>query len=69
MRVIPVADGQGERQARQEAFQPRLGPVDILSADQDGYVDSVPTMQQKYARDPNYNGRDAEKRFEGDDGG
>ncbi|HEY3090770.1 MAG TPA: hypothetical protein VGJ59_22190 [Jatrophihabitantaceae bacterium] len=59
---------QGSRQDRRDASQPRLGPVDMLSADQHGYVDGVPVLQERAAADPAYNGMDAERRLGGDGG-
>jgi len=54
-----------ERQARQLAFVPEA-PRDLFSADQHQYADAVPVMQQAKARDANFNGADAERRYTGD---
>lgn len=54
------------RQERQHAFVPRVGPVDtLLSEDAKAYTGQVPTLQQQAARDPAYNGVDAERRLRG----
>ena len=62
MRRIPVADGQGGRQARQQEFTPEPAR-DLLSAEQHQYTDPVPAMEAKYAADPVYNGSDALRRL------
>jgi hypothetical protein len=64
-----VADYGGQRQIRQEASQPRLGPVDVLSADAHQFVDAVPAQRAEYAANPIYNGADALKRLRSPDGG
>ena len=50
-------------------FEPRVGPVDVLSADAHQYTDGVPVQQQVARQDPRYNGMDAEQRYEEADGG
>jgi hypothetical protein len=60
---------QESRQARREAFQPRIGPVDVLSADQHQFVDAVPAQQTQYAADATYKGTDALRRLRSPDGG
>jgi hypothetical protein len=59
---------QGSRQERMGEFEPRVGPVDVLSADAHQYTDSVPALQAEARRDPAYNGQDAERRLRGTDG-
>jgi hypothetical protein len=59
---------QGARQDRQAAFQPAVGPPDILSADAERYTEQVPVLQREAAQDPTYNGQDAAKRLRGSDG-
>ena len=68
MRVIPVADGQGERQARQEAFVP-TAPQRIVSDEQMQYLEQVPKFQQAALSDPVLNGADALARLRGPHGG
>jgi hypothetical protein len=68
MRRIPVADGRGERQARQADFVPEP-PRDVLSSEAHEYVDGVQPAQQAAARNPILNGEDALARLRGPHGG
>jgi hypothetical protein len=55
----------GARQDRRDAFQPQIGPPDILSADALMYVEAVPALQRAATQDSTYNGEDAGKRLRG----
>jgi len=54
---------QGSRQARQEAFQPKLGPPDILSVDAERYESLRQELQRQAVTDPALNGQDAWRRL------
>ena len=63
----PITDSQGQRQARQQGFVPRVGPADLLSDDALKYTDAVPGMQAAATRDPYLNGADAARRLHTDE--
>jgi hypothetical protein len=57
-----VTAQQGSRQARREAFQPNVGPPDILSKDAQQYVDSAAALRREATQDPYLNGEDSRGR-------
>jgi hypothetical protein len=59
---------QGSRQDRMGAFQPSVGPADLLSADAERYTEQVAALQAEARADPVYNGKDAARRLRGTDG-
>lgn len=68
-KVIPaMADGQGERQARQQAFAPSE-PNRLLSDEALQYVDLAARLKAEAVTDPHLNGADALARLRGSDGG
>jgi hypothetical protein len=63
-----VADGQSERQARQQQFVATT-PQRILSDEQLQYTTQVPKFQAQSQADPYLNGADALRRLRGEHGG
>jgi hypothetical protein len=56
----------GQRQQRQAAYVPRLGPADLLSDEARVYADGVAAAHAAAAADPYLNGQDAERRLHSD---
>ena len=59
--------GQGSRQDRREAFQPSIGPADLLSEDASLYVNQAAKFQREAAGSPELNGAAARGRVKVDD--